>query len=582
MKKEQVFIPIFYLFFLISGSLYGADGKIISLGGASGWNLAENRTGIAEIARVRPYPVLVLSSAGSPAGADAFAGQEAPAQSPDLNLSFDGETPASFSDSLARYHVRVSPALQAADYRWARKGTGAALFPGNAAVFAFASNATGAADAAKVPLAVEARSRDALFAPGSHIRDFSLEFWLYPMNLENGEQILSWVSSIPPDREEAGGNARGPAGGSSRDYAFQRIQCAAARNRLQWSFLDFFVSPDGKRRLDINLAGDTPVIPKSWSHHLVRFDSDTGMIEYLVNGETQAIDYASSGRREGGEVFTPVVGEGGSFVLGGAFMGLMDEFRIHGARIDSPPIRKYPSRGGRVETRAVDLGGENSELLRIDVSGGRAAIRGGRVQGEYRNQGRFRFSDDSEIQFFVRASGNPYRWDDADWRTFTPGTDLGGKIRGRYVQLAADFYPSGDAEASPYLEELRIVYRPDEAPLPPPVLAAQAGDGGVRLSWKSSPDSDTAGYLVYYGEAGGEYFGEGAAPGASPVNAGKRNSLFIGGLKNGVLYYFAVAAYDRANPEGPAGTVPGGSGAFHAGEFSREVSARPLAGLNTN
>jgi hypothetical protein len=230
----------------------------------------------------------------------------------------------------------------------------------------------------------------------------------------------------------------------------------------------------------------------------------------------------------------------------------------------------------------VDLGEGNSDLLKIDVFGGRTTIRGGRVQGEYRNQGRFRFSDDSEIQFFVRAADNPCRWGDGDWLIFTPGTELGGKIRGRYVQLAADFYPSEDAETSPYLEEIRIVYRPDEAPLPPPALTAVAGDGGVRLSWKSSPDLDTAGYLVYYGEARGEYFGEGAVPGASPVNAGKRNSLFIEGLKNGVLYYFAVAAYDRVNPEGLAGTVPGGSAAFHAGEFSREVSARPLAGLNGN
>ncbi|MDR1586705.1 MAG: fibronectin type III domain-containing protein [Treponema sp.] len=565
--------------------------KIISLGGASGWNLAENREGVTEAVRIRPHPVLVLSSAGATAGTKALVGYETPVQTLDLTLSFDEERPAFFTDRLARYQVKVSSAPKAVDYRWARMGTGAVLFPGNAAVFSLASNPGGGADRSggvRAPLVIEARSRDALFAPGSHIRDFSLEFWLYPMNLENGEQILSWISSSPlsaagGDGTAAGAQSGGAASGQSRrDYAFQRIQCVVARNRLQWSFLDFFASPDGKKHLDINLAGDTPVIPKSWSHHLIRFDSDIGAIEYLVNGETQALDYASSTRREGGEVFTPVVGEGGSFVLGGGFTGLMDEFRIHGVRIGSPSTQKYPSPGGRVETRAVDLGEGNSGILKIDVFGGRTTIRGGRVRSEYRNRGRFLFSDDSEIQFFVRAADNPYRWDDTDWLTFTPGTDLAGNIRGRYVQLAADFYPSGDAETSPYLEEIRIVYQPDEAPLPPPTLTAAAGDGGVRLSWKSSPDSDTAGYLVYYGEARGEYFGENAAPGASPINAGKRNSLFVEGLKNGVLYYFAVAAYDRGNPEGPAGTVPRASAAFHAGEFSREVSARPLAGLSVN
>jgi hypothetical protein len=581
MRKASVFTLILYFLLPVSGSLYGIGEKIISLGGSSGWDLAENRAGLIELTQVRPHPVLVLSSA-APAGA--FAGYDDPAENLDLSLTFDEKTPARFGDGLASYRVAVSPALEAVDHRWARVGNGAVLFAGNAAgpgpgSGAAGNSATGSGagqNAAGGPLVIEARSRNALFAPGSHIRDFTLEFWLYPMNLENGEQILSWVSSRPLG--VAGGGR--PDGRSSRDYTFQRIQCVAARNRLHWSFLDFFASPDGAEYLDINLAGDAPVIQKNWSHHLVRFDSDTGMIEYLMNGKTQALDYASSTRREGGEVFTPLVGEGGSFVLGGSFMGLMDEFRIHGARIDAVSTRKYPSPGGRMETRTIDLGEGNSGILKIEALGGRTSIRGGRARSEHRDQGRFLFSDDSEIQFFLRAADNPYRWNDADWLTFTPGADLGGNIRGRYVQVAVDFYPSGDAETSPYLEEIRLVYQPDEAPLPPPALAAAAGDGRVRLSWKNSPDSDTAGYLVYYGEAGGEYFGEDALLGASPLDAGKRNSLVIEGLKNGVLYYFTVAAYDRGSPESSAGAFPGGAAAFHAGEFSREVSARPLAGLS--
>jgi hypothetical protein len=114
------------------------------------------------------------------------------------------------------------------------------------------------------------------------------------------------------------------------------------------------------------------------------------------------------------------------------------------------------------------------------------------------------------------------------------------------------------------VEEFRITYLPDEAPLPPAVVTAAAGDGAVTLSWKSSADFDTAGYLIYYGTSRGEYFGNCAILGESPIDAGKRTSLRIEGLENGVLYYFVVAAYDRPQ---------------HAGEFSREVTARPLEGL---
>jgi len=51
---------------------------------------------------------------------------------------------------------------------------------------------------------------------------------------------------------------------------------------------------------------------------------------------------------------------------------------------------------------------------------------------------------------------------------------------------------------------------------------------------------------------------------------GRTNSFFIGGLTNGTLYYFRVASYDRIT-----GTVN-----CDIGEFSIEVTARPLVGLS--
>jgi hypothetical protein len=148
--------------------------------------------------------------------------------------------------------------------------------------------------------------------------------------------------------------------------------------------------------------------------------------------------------------------------------------------------------------------------------------------------------------------------------------ELNGAVHGRYVQLAVDFYPSSNGETSPYLEELCITYLPDEPPLPPAQLTAVAGNGGVQLRWKNSPDQNALGYLVYYGTASDDYFGEDAAMGASPIDVGKQNNVFIEGLKNGTLYYFRVAAYSQKS----ADTFP--TGTFHAGEFSREVRARPL------
>ncbi|GHV95529.1 hypothetical protein AGMMS50293_18490 [Spirochaetia bacterium] len=560
MKNRPFCILIVYLIFPISGSLYGIGEKTISLGGVSAWNLAEFRASIAEVSSVRPHPVLILSSTASAGGLSAAGAvgnaSASTASVPDLSVSFDEARAELFKDGAGHYRIITSPALEVVNQHLARTGTGAALFSG-----AVPGAASRSADRNE-HLVIAPQSRDALFAPDNHIRDFSLEFWLYPLNMENGEQILSWISSRPV---RTGRNVQGNSG----DYAFQRIQCVSSKNRLYWTFLDFFTSPDGQRHLNINITGDSAVVPKTWSHHLIRFDADTGMLEYVMNGNTEAIVYASSTGREGGEVYTPIVGEGGSFTLGSRFMGLMDEFKIYGACVSRPSIQKYASRGGRVETRAIDLGEGNSGILMVEASGGRM---GARANGDFRRNGRFRFADDSELQFFIRAAENPYRWDDSAWRSFTPGIDLAGGIRGRYVQLAVDFYPSSDGESSPYLEELNIIYMPNEPPLPPQGLTATAIDGGVQLHWRNSPDSDTVGYLIYYGTIRGEYFGDDAALGSSPIDAGKRNSLFVEGLKNGTLYYFRIAAYDQRDTNNPS--------AYHAGEFSREVTARPLMGLS--
>ena len=555
MKKRLFFINIVYIFLFVSGSAYGADEKTVILGGESTWSAAELRSGVTEVMSVRPYPVLVLSSAAgaSTAGYSAASGVSGnftalKESALDLSVSFDEKDTGLYRDSIGRYRVASPPEIEAVDRRYARAGTGAALFGGTA------------------PLVIEPQSANALFASGSRIRDFTVEFWLYPLNIENGEQILSWVST----------RQASPSAGAlaNVDILVQRIHCAASRNRLRWSFINFFTSAAGSSHINIEFSGFTPLVPKTWSHHLVRFDAATGMVEYIVNGNSEAIVYATSTGREslsapsGGEVYTPVAGTNGVFLLGEHFTGLMDEFKVHSVCVGRSSVQKYASSGGRAVTKAVDLGDNNSGVIRVDVSGGRIGIGSGRVNNEFRENGRFRFSDDAEMNFFIRVCENQWLLNNSPWISFTPGTEISG-IRGRYVQIAVDFYPSSDGETSPYLSELRIVYRPGELPMPPMNVTATAVDGGVLLRWKHSPTADTAGYLVYYSAVRGELFGGDALLGPSPIDAGYRNSLYIDGLKNGTLYYFRIASYDYVT----------GAANYNAGEFSGEVTARPLSGL---
>jgi hypothetical protein len=535
MKKNIPFIAIVYIFSAVSGSLFGLGEKTLVIGAEAAWGAVENRFGVAEVSSLRPYPVLALSSARAGRGG----GETQAAAFLDMALSFDEGKPELFADQTGRYQVSTAPAVSAVNKRWARAGTGAGLFSGGA---------LGTAAFELGPLVVIPRGREALLSDHRHIKDFSLEFWLYPINMENGEQILSWASS----RQNPRGN-----------HTFQRVQCVSARNRLRWTFMDFFAAPDDGRRLTFSLEGSSPLTPRTWSHHLIRFDAASGLFEYLVNGTPEALVYTTASGREGGEVYAPITGEGSVLVLGGRFTGLIDEFRTYSAYLESPELRKYPPRGGRAETRLLDLGPDRGEVLRVEASGGRTSNTDGVLRNEYSGGGGFSFPDDSAMRFFIRVTDLPVVPEETPWIPFEPGKDLPRDLRGRFVQLAAAFYPSGDGETSPYLDALRIVYQPQEPPLPPSRLSAAARDGAVDLSWKPSVDAHTEGYLVYYGSSGDDYFGSGAILGTSPINVGKRTSIRIDGLTNGVLYSFAVAAYDRLSP-------------LHGGELSREVRARPL------
>jgi len=543
MKRSLFITQIVYIFLFICGSVYAVGEKTISLGAGSTWKAAENRTGITEANSIRPHPVLLLSSSiavSSAAGYQAASGvlgnfSALTESALDLSVSFDERKPELFRDSSGNYKLIVPSEVESVDRVLARAGAGAALF------------GRYGHDPDSTPIVIQPESRNALFAPGNRIKDFTIEFWMYPLNMENGEQILTWTSIMPGSRA-------------------QRINCSVSKNKLKWSFVNFFSPINGSKQINIDFTSLTPIIPKTWSHHLVRFDAATGMLEYIVDGRGESIVYATSTGRESSEVHIPVIGGNGRFLLGECFSGFIDEFKIHSVCAGRSSIQRYASCGGRIETKPVDLGAVSSGVIKINACGGRTSIRGTVIQNEFRENGRFKFSDDAEMNFFVRAGENPYSLDRVPWVIFTPGADISG-VRGRYVQIAVDFYPSADGESSPYLEQMNIVFMQGEAPLPPRNLTAVAKDGSVQLRWKQSPTSGTVGYLVYYSAVRGDYFGNDSSLGPSPIDVGIATNINIDGLKNGTLYYFRVAAYDLSGEN------------RNIGDFSSEVTARPLTGL---
>ncbi|HVP20179.1 MAG TPA: LamG-like jellyroll fold domain-containing protein, partial [Spirochaetia bacterium] len=375
----------------------------------------------------------------------------------------------------------------------------------------------------------------ALFAPGAVWGDVSIEFWLYPATLSDGETVLSWTGSV-----KAGDPAH-------PRLAAQNLRCLVKDRKITWDFQNFFVLPTGEG-LPITLTGTRKLIPRVWHHHLLRYRSGEGLLEYLIDGVPEAIAHVTDTGLETGSVAVPRLGleEAGPLVLGAGLTGFIDELRISRRAVDDPMIQRFAGKTGTATSAVIDLGFTATRIARIEAV--------------YSTPG------DSGVEFYYQVSDT---WKspkllktNTDWVPFVPPADFKDTLRGRYVQLMVVLYPDGTRNSSPTVSSVRVVYEPNEPPAPPAGLVAAPGNGKVILSWRPVSEVGVKGYSIYYGTSPHNYLGTGAAEGDSPVDAGARTSVEITGLTNGNLYYFAVTAYDGSEPP-------------QRSEFSDEVSARP-------
>ncbi len=494
MTGKQIVIS---LLFLICAGYLSAQERSIVLGRKDEWRSIEvlNNTAVRE--GWKGYQDIVLSEGEYAAAED---GAEA-----DLLLHFN-EYP--WKDEAGNYEPAGPNGRLSTEN--ARFGGGSAAFP---------SYDTGIT---LIP------GQDSMLVPGAVWGDFTVEFWLYPANLAEGETVILWTANLPTEN--------GPLQ--------QHIRCSFSRRRLQWDFANVFLPPD-RSNFSLQIEGRQSLIPRKWSHHLLRFSAETGIVEYLKDGLPEDIAYANPAGRESTQVFLPVIGgtEGNPIELAPAFVGFLDELRISPFWVQKPGLREYRAESGRAVTEALDLDYRNSSINRIEAV--------------YDTPG------NSDVFFYYRILDRRHNTGTAagsEWKRFTSGREL--SLTGRYIQIMMELFPSGDRTESPAVSEIRVFYEPDEPPAPPARLTAEAGNGSVTLYWSEVPENDVAGYLVYYGTESGRYFGRDSSLGDSPIDAGKVTSLEVTGLENGRLYYFAVSAYDESTADG-------------TNFLSREVSARP-------
>ncbi len=367
-----------------------------------------------------------------------------------------------------------------------------------------------------------------LFEAGVEWGSFTLEFWLYPVTLTQGERIVEW------DGREDG----------HLDFRAQQFLVDIHNRRLRFSLVNFFVPPDGSA-YTVTLEGDSGLIPRRWSHHMLRFSDETARLEYLVDGRTVAVTHISESGREDGSVFFPrtAVYPSGMIHIAPSFTGAIDEFRLLRRFEPDPDIPQFHPAGGVYESGVIDLGSPGAMLTGVSAITSTPAM------------------TDVFVYYRMANTRSGATKVDGDWIPVGHDGSFSARV-GRFVQLRAELLPDLRTAESPVLSEIHLTYIPDPPPQPPVGLEAVPHDGWVELSWAPALPEDIQGYLVYYGIQPGRYFGSDGDLGPSPINVGQVTAITLSGLDNGTLYYFAVSAYDAA-------------GMHSATVLSAEVAARP-------
>lgn len=479
-----------------------ATPKTLLLGGEKGWDEFYSSEGVVVGKKNGQfgYDAIELSTRTTSAN-----------YATDLLLTFDDNR--ELVDETGNYSVTQNNLLYTED---AVKGGGAALSRGNKKGLTLSGNDS------------------SLFGNSGFVGSFTIEFYLCPSLAENGEMVFSWRSSLNDDiRSE-----------------YQMITASFYNNHLEWAFNNIFV---GFKAKELHISGFTTIVPKKWARHTISFDDETGLLEYLVDGRTEALVFVTKTGHENGTICYPLLGVKAGLELCPDYVGKIDNFKIsrlatnrYSRDILVTGNEKYRVSGGKFITKPL-LVSQSAKIEEIDTL--------------------MSLPFQTDIRFYIRSGDNCYGWTDSypQWKEVVPGEKI-DDVKGLYFQMMAEFLPDGDGKATPRLTEVTIKYDELPEPLPPFNVVAQAGDGTVRLSWSYSVDDNAGGYYVYYGNRPGEYLGRIAVQGSSPINVGNVTETTLTGLENGRIYYFAVSAYSKAD-----GRING--------TLSKEVFARPSSRL---
>ena len=387
------------------------------------------------------------------------------------------------------------------------------------------------------------------------------------------------------------------------------IEIGITNGRVSGKFFQVFEDEKGNRK-DIVISSRGKIRPRTWYHGALSFNRLTGKLSLHLNGRESHVRYITEDSIPGSQVLTPSFGhrskegqlvciEAPPAVIGLSFSGYIDEFRIaygdfSAVKEKSAPVhRRYEQVHVEKRTPYNVEGIITSPVYRFSDTGTRVLLFSWKdklpqdtfLWMEFRISDHLFYGHDTKITW--------YRVKKNQRNIYMKKAPSGNYLRGRYYQWRAHLVPSPDGRFSPRLYNVSLRHQADPPPAVPLFIqVVAAGDEKIVLRWKKNTDSDLGGYRIHYGIVPGRFDGiistlkgkvitNTTSDGKyvrvtidnSIINENKerdlRKILSFPGIKNTVLYYFAVSAYD---------TYRKGTPYSHESQLSKVVSARPFGG----
>lgn len=342
-------------------------------------------------------------------------------------------------------------------------------------------------------------SEETLFSPGRVIDDFTIEFWIRPTVISEDSILFSWKGVNKVDSE----------------FIPQKIRCYMEERYIVWEFDNFFI-PNKFEPHNIKLKSLNRIIPEKWSHITVRYQSETGMLETLIDGLTNAVQYTTDTGMESNNIYQPIIGNfsKNNIYIGENFQGFIDEFRISEMFIDHINKSSYRSEGLFISD-VFNL--DNKIIKQIDVIDITPS--------------------ETLIDYYIRSSDTPFLSDDIfiEW---TPLSKFATDKTYRYIQLKGELHSDGDSNKTPKFEKFNLEVERVIPPPPPLYISSTASVGKITVEWTSSKYFPVDGYYLYIGDKKNNY--------TEIIDVGKKTTYTVDNLQSKKIYYFAVRAYKNS------------------------------------